>query len=109
MHAVQADRSFPDDSDFFDTRNIQEPAVKGGGVSTGVFYGSNGASTSGRPQAKGSNADDEEDYRPDLSRRPRPPPRNHRKQAQQVGRYAVQTALTSPLVLVRTHASARCD
>ncbi|CAL8462561.1 g2094 [Coccomyxa elongata] len=77
-----ADRRFPDDDFFLDTRNIQEPAVKGGGLPTGAFYGANSASNSGRPQARGSSAEEELD-RPDPPGRPRPPPRNQRKQAQQ--------------------------
>ncbi|BDA46428.1 probable Sentrin-specific protease 7 at N-terminal half [Coccomyxa sp. Obi] len=77
-----ADRRDPDDDFIWDTRNIQEPAVKGGGLSTGAFYGANSASNSGRPQARGSSAEEDSD-RPDSSRRPRLNTRNKRKQAQQ--------------------------
>ena len=87
-NAMQAAHNFPEDDFFRDTRNIQEPTVKGGGVSTGDFYGSGGASTSGRPQARSSSAEEDPD-RPGPSQRPRLNTRNQRKQAQQVGRYTV--------------------
>lgn len=95
MLAVQADRRFPEDNFFLDTRDIQEPTVKGGGLPPGAFYGANSASNSGRPQARGSSAEEELD-RPGPSRRPRPPPCGQRKQLQQVGRYALHISSIEP-------------